>query len=89
MKNMEFKDWWVLNRDKLATLAELWFIPKKWKDLLLTIVNTFDLVYIKRIESLGASVDDDPPPIIPIIIIGPDGKPVPVPPKPKPPEDFN
>lgn len=82
---MDFQDWWVLNRPKLATLAGLWFVPKKWRDLLLTIFNTFDLLFSETIENMAKSADEERPPIIPVIIIGPDGKPVPV--KPKPPED--
>jgi hypothetical protein len=86
MEKMKFEDWYVLNRQKLATLAGLWFIPKKWKDLLLTILNTLDLLYSDILKSAAASVDDERPPIIPIIIIGPDDKPVVLPPsKPKPP----
>jgi hypothetical protein len=86
MEKMKFEDWYVLNREKLVTLAGLWFIPKKWRNLLLTILNTFDLIYSDIVKSASLSIDDDRPPIIPIIIIGPDDKPVVLPPsKPKPP----
>ena len=86
MEKMKFEDWYVLNREKLVTLAGIWFIPKKWRNLLLTILNTFDLIYSDIVKSSSLSVDDDRPPIIPIIIIGPDDKPVVLPPsKPKPP----
>jgi hypothetical protein len=81
---MELKDWYILNRPKIESLAKLWFLPKKWKDLLLTILHTFDLLYTNQIESLARSLDDDRPPVIPIIIIGPDGNPIPLPPS-KPP----
>ena len=79
-------DWYILNRQKLAALARLWFLPKKWKDLLLTILNTFDLFLTPNTKSLSVDFEDDRPPVIPIIIIGPDGNPIPLPPsKPKPP----
>ena len=85
---MQFDEWYILNREKLAALAGLWFLPKKWKDLLLTILNTFDLLYSNQIESLARSFDEERPPVIPIIIIGPDGNPIPLPPsKPKPPTE--
>jgi hypothetical protein len=86
MKNLLFDEWYVLNRQKLVELSGLWFLPKKWRDLLLTILNTFDLVYSGGSEKMALSVDEERPPIIPIIIIGPDDKPVVLPPsKPKPP----
>ena len=86
MKNLLFDEWYVLNREKIAQLARLKILPKKWRNLLLTILNTFDLVYSDGAEKMTLSVDDERPPIIPIIIIGPDDKPVVLPPsKPKPP----
>ena len=85
MKNLLFDEWYLLNREKIAQLARLKILPKKWRDLLLTILNTFDLVYSNAAQKMALSVDDERPPIIGILIIGPDDKPVVLPPsKPKP-----
>ena len=86
MKHLLFDEWYLLNRQKLVELAGLWFLPKKWRNLLLTILKTFDFVYSSAAQKMALSVDEERPPIIPIIIIGPDDKPVVLPPsKPKPP----
>ena len=75
---MKFDTWYLLNREKLAALAALWFLPKKWRDLLSTLLNSLDFLYNQELSVRSLVDEDTRDPIIPVIIIGPDGKPVPV-----------
>ena len=71
MKHMKFEDWYILNRSKLETLAGLWFLPKKWSSLLVTVLSALDLLYTKQIQNLATSLDDRD--VLPCIRVNADG----------------
>jgi len=71
MKHMKFEDWYVLNRSKIESLANLLFFNKKLKGILMTVLSALDLLYTKQIQNLATSLDDRD--VLPCIRVNADG----------------
>lgn len=35
---MKFKEWWLLNEQKIKKISNFWLLPKKWKVILRVII---------------------------------------------------
>lgn len=71
MKTLNFVEWWVLNREKLTSLAGLWFVPKKIKQVINTIILVLDYAIADR-SGVSRSLLDDRE-VLPCIRVNPDG----------------
>jgi len=58
MKTLNLVEWWVLNRDKLTSLAGLWFVPKKWKEVINTVVLILDYTTMPKSGVSRSALDD-------------------------------